>query len=104
LLLAGPLAAQERPAADVVVRQSVEPASSAVIGQRVALYVDVLFRGEMLRPPRVSLPDMPGLQAFRFETQATTMSETIRGGTYVGQRSEFALYPRRGGAFDMPPA
>ncbi|MBK3801132.1 hypothetical protein GAY33_18200 [Azospirillum brasilense] len=99
-----PLAAQDSPGSDVLVRQSIKPESGAVIGQHVALYVDVLFRNGMPRPPRVSLPDAPGLQAFRFETQATTIQESIGGEIYVGQRFEFALYPRRGGVFDLPPA
>jgi hypothetical protein len=98
--LAGPLAAQEA----VVVRTSADPASGAIIGQHVALYVDVLFHNAMPRPPRVAAPDVAGLQAFRFETQATTMRDTIAGEPYVGQRFEFALYPRRGGDFAIPPA
>lgn len=102
--IAGPAAAQDAAAPDVVVRESADPARGAVIGQHIALYVDVLFRGEMPRPPRVELPEAAGLQAFRFETQATTMSDTIGGEAYVGQRFEFALYPRRAGAFDIPPA
>ncbi|MFD2141588.1 hypothetical protein [Ancylobacter oerskovii] len=108
--LALPLAAQEAgaPAAPappgVVVRQSADSANGIVVGQHVALYVDVLFPGEMPHPPRVSLPDVPGLQIFRFETQGTTMRESIDSQSYVGQRFEFALYARRGGAFDIPPA
>lgn len=92
------------PAPDVIVRQSLDPAAGAVIGQHVALRVDVLFRGQMPRPPRVSLPEVAGLQALRFETQATTMREAVDGETYVGQRFEFALYARRGGTFAIPPA
>lgn len=90
--------------ANVVVRQSLDPQTGAVIGQRVALYVDVLFRGDMPRPPRVSLPDAPGLQAFRFETQGLTIRDAISGEPYVGQRFEFALYPRRGGQLEVPAA
>lgn len=97
--LAGPLAAQEA----VVVRTSLDPARGAVIGQHVALYVDVLFHNAMPRPPRVAVPDVAGVQAFRFETQGTTVRDTIAGEPYVGQRFEFALYPRRGGAFAIPP-
>ena len=99
-----PLAAQDSPGSDVLVGQSFKPESGAVIGQHVALYVDVLFRNGMPRPPRVTLPDAPGLQAFRFETQATMIQESIGNETYVGQRFEFALYPRRGGVFELPPA
>lgn len=97
-------AASQQSAPDLVIRTTATPQSGAVIGQHVALYVDVLFRGDMPRPPLVSLPEAPGAQIFRFETQATTMAETIAGVSYVGQRFEFALYPRRGGDLDIPPA
>ena len=92
------------PAPEIVVRQSLDPASGAVIGQHVALLVDVLFRAEMPRPPRVSLPEIAGVQVLRFETQATTMREEIGGAPYVGQRFEFALYARRGGTVEIPAA
>lgn len=109
--LAAPLRAQDAAAPDapspaapeVVVRQSLDPASGAVIGQHVALSIDVLFAGDMPRPPRVSVPDVPGLQVFRFETQGLTLRETLAGQAYVGQRFEFALYARRGGSFEIPP-
>lgn len=95
------LAAQDA-APSIVVRTSFAPVSGAVIGQHVAFYVDVMFREAMPRPPQVTLPDVPGVQAFRFETQGTTMLDTIAGTHYVGQRFEFALYARRGGDFVIP--
>ncbi|GGF58756.1 hypothetical protein GCM10007301_18070 [Azorhizobium oxalatiphilum] len=108
VLLAAPLGAQQISAPSqtpqVIVRESLSPASGAVVGQHVALRVDVLFADEMPRPPRVSLPEVPGLQVLRFETQGTGLRETIDGRAYVGQRFEFALYARRGGAFDIAPA
>jgi hypothetical protein len=97
-LLAAPAWAQQ----SVVVRTSVKPDKGAVIGQRVALYIDVLFAGEMTRPPRVSVPETAGAQILRFESQATTMSERIGGVSYIGQRFEFALYARRGGTLAVP--
>ena len=36
-----------------------------------ACCVDVMFPGDMPRPPRVSLPEMPGAQILRYETQAS---------------------------------
>jgi hypothetical protein len=104
LCLCRPIVAQDTAAPEVVVRQSVEPASGAVIGQHVTLYIDVLFRSQMPYPPRVRLPDVAGLQAFRFETQATTIQDDVGGESYTGQRFEFALYSRRGGSFTIPPA
>ena len=92
LLLTAPALAQQ----PATVQTTVKPETGAVIGQRVAVYVDVLFSGEMLRPPRVVLPEVPGAQILRFETQATTLSDR------VGQRFEFALYARRGGTLTIP--
>ena len=91
-------------APDVVVRESADPAKGAVTGQRVAIYVDVLFRDLMAHPPRVEIPDVTGAQIFRFETQGSTMRETIDAASYVGQRFEFAFYARRAGDFTVPPA
>jgi len=88
----------------VRVQATLDPASGAVVGQRIALYVDVLFPDSMPHPPRVEIPDMPGAQIFRFETQATTRRDTIGGQPYVGQRFEFAIYPRRAGELVVPPA
>jgi len=90
------------PAAAQTVRTTVKPETGVVLGQHVRLFVDVLFPGDMPRPPRVTLPEMPGAQILRYETQATTMSDRIDGQTYVGQRFEFALFPRRGGTLDIP--
>jgi hypothetical protein len=86
----------------IVVRTSLKPESGVVIGQQVRLLVDVLFAGVMPRPPRVAMANMPGAQIVRYESQATTMSERIDGKDYIGQRFEFALYPRRGGALAVP--
>ena len=101
--LGTPLCAQERPTS-VLVRETLDPAKGAVIGQHVALRVDVLFPGDMPHPPRVTLSDVTGVQIMRFETQATTLGETIDGNAYVGQRFEFAIYARRGGRLEIPPA
>lgn len=87
--------------AQTVVRTTVTPESGVVLGQHVRVLVDVLFAGDMPRPPRVSLPEMPGAQILRYETQATTMNDRIDGKDYVGQRFEFALYPRRGGTLEI---
>src|SRR5262249_35104002 len=88
----------------VVVRTSVKPDTGAVVGQRVSLDVDVMFAGDMPRPPRVVVPEGAGAQILRFETQATTMSDHIDGVSYTGQRFEFALYARRGGSLTVPAA
>ncbi|QCO04578.1 BatD family protein [Azospirillum argentinense] len=88
----------------VIVRTTSRPDQTAIIGQHVRVFVDVLFRDGMAHPPRVALPAMDAAQIFRFETQATSLSDGIRGRTYVGQRFEFALYARRGGTLTVPAA
>ena len=90
------------PAAAQTVRTTVKPESGIVLGQHLRVLVDVLFEGDMPRPPRVSLPEMPGAQILRYETQATTMNDRVDGRPVVGQRFEFALYPRRGGTLEIP--
>ena len=102
LVLGSGAAAAQTALDDVVVRSALRPESGAVIGQQVRLLVDVLFAGAMPRPPRVAMPGMPGAQLVRYESQATTMSDRIDGRDYVGQRFEFAVYPRRGGALQVP--
>jgi hypothetical protein len=110
LLLAASAQAQETPSANSpapagpIVRTTLDPREGAVVGQHMALYVDVLFPGDMPRPPRVAIPDMPGAQVMRFESQATTIRDTIDGTAYVGQRFEFAVFPRRKGPLAIPPA
>lgn len=85
-----------------LVRTALNPADGIVIGQPVHLSVDVLFPDEMARPPLVKVGEAPGAQIMRFESQATTIRDTIAGQTYVGQSFDFVVFPRRGGAFDVP--
>lgn len=91
-------------AQDTVVRSRIDPQTGAVVGQHVRIMIDVLFKGDMPRPPRVTIGEAQGAQILRTETQATTMSDRIDGQLYTGQRFEFALYARRGGTIDVPPA
>lgn len=95
-------AEENDPTATVVLRTSLDP-PKAVIGQHVRLLVDVLFPGRMPAPPRVEAAQAPGLQVFRFESQGLTMRETINGVAHIGQRFEFAVYPRRAGELTIPP-
>lgn len=85
-----------------LVRTALSPADGIVIGQPVHLSVDVLFPGEMVRPPLVKVGEASGAQIMRFESQATTIRDTIAGQNYVGQSFDFVVFPRRGGAFDVP--
>jgi len=91
-------------AEDVVVRSRIDPQTGAVVGQHVRIMVDVLFKGDMPRPPRVAIGEAEGAQILQTEAQATTMSDRIDGQPYTGQRFEFALYARRGGTIVVPPA
>lgn len=92
----------QAPASAPVIRMRVDPDKGAVIGQPVQLSVEVLFPGEMLHPPRVSIPEAAGAQILRFETQATTMRDRIGDQDYVGQSFGFVLFARRGGEIAVP--
>lgn len=96
------LAWAQAPAGEPVIRTRIDPDKGAVIGQPVQVNVEVLFPGEMLHPPRVSIPEAPGAQILRFETQATTMRDRVGDQDYVGQSFEFVLFPRRGGEIAVP--
>lgn len=104
LLALALLLSAQTAAAQVTVRTTVEPKEGIVLGQPVRVLVDVLFSGEMDRPPRVTLPDAPGAQILRYESQATTLNERSDGELRTGQRFEFAFYPRRGGTLELPAA
>lgn len=104
LLLFPGLAGAQAPADKPVIRTKIDPAEGIVVGQPVRLDIDVLFPGEMVRPPLVRLPEAPGAQIFRFETQALTIRDRVDGRDYVGQTFEFVLFPRRGGTIDIPAA
>lgn len=104
LVLLPGLAGAQAPADKPLVRTKVDPAQGIVIGQPVRVDIDVLFPGNMVRPPLVSLPEAPGAQIFRFETQALTIRDRVDGRDYVGQTFEFVLFPRRGGTIGIPAA
>jgi len=97
-------AGAQAPADAPVIRTTLNPAQGIVIGQPVRIDVQVLFPGEMVRPPLVSLPEARGAQIFRFESQALTTRDSIDGRDYVGQVFEFVLFPRRGGTIQIPAA
>lgn len=103
LMLLAPSALAQDPGQPVV-RTSLNPKDGIVIGEPVQLSIDVMFPGEMPRPPLVTVGDAPGAQILRFETQATTMRDRIGDQDYVGQRFEFTVFPRRGGTIDIPAA
>src|SRR5262245_29893957 len=86
----------------VVIRTHLTPTDGAMLGQQVQFFSDVLWQGEMPHPPQVEAPKIDGAEVFRFESQATTMSDQIEGKSYVGQRFEFAIYGRRAGSLTVP--
>lgn len=96
------IALAQTPPQPPVIRTSVDPSSGIVIGQPVRLDVAVLFAGEMLHPPLVSVPEAAGAQILRFETQAVTIRDRIDGQDFVGQNFEFVVFPRRGGEILVP--
>lgn len=94
----------QAPTATPLVRTTLASSDGIVIGQPVQLHVEVLFPGEMPRPPLVKVPESPGAQTLHFETQAITIRDRIGDQDYVGQRFEFVIFPRRGGDIQVPAA
>lgn len=103
MLLAPVPALSQPPGALPLVRTSLNPSDGVVIGQPVTVSVAVLFPGEMQHPPLVRLPEAAGAQIMRFESQGTTIRDTVDGCDYLGQSFEFVLFPRRGGTIEIPP-
>ena len=101
--LGAPAGAQDVTKPEVVVRQSVDPATGAVIGQHVALRVEVLFRDTMPHPPRVTLPDVAGIQALRLRRRPHPSRDDRRRGLC---RPALRVRPLRppGGSFEIRPA
>jgi len=64
--------------------------------------VRVLFADDMAHPPLVSVPEAPGAQVMRFESQALTVRDEIDGQAYVGKDFAFTVYPRRAGDIAIP--
>ena len=86
------------------VATTLDPADGTVmVGQPVRLHVRVLFADDMTHPPLVSVPEAPGAQVMRFESQALTVRDQIDGQAYVGKEFEFVVYPRRAGDIVIPP-
>jgi len=82
---------------------TLDPADGAVVvGQPVQLHVRVLFADDMAHPPLVSVPEAPGAQIMRFESQALTVRDQIDGQAYVGKDFAFTVYPRRAGDIAIP--
>ena len=82
---------------------TLDPADGAVVvGQPVQMHVRVLFADDMAHPPLVSVPEAPGAQIMRFESQALTVRDQIDGQAYVGKDFAFTVYPRRAGDIAIP--
>ena len=87
---------------DLVVRSSVEPADSVLVGQRVQLKVDVLARDVWANLPGAIRFEVPGGIVVEPPNTSVRLSEQIDGATFIGQRYEWWIYPQRQGLLEIP--
>lgn len=83
-------------------RTSVSPTGNVWVGQRVTLVVELRAPGQFAGAPAFDLPPVPGAVILKPEERPTLGSETVGDTTFVTQRHEFAVYPQRAGAVEVP--
>ncbi|MEM6688303.1 MAG: BatD family protein [Planctomycetota bacterium] len=93
-----PLAKSE----DIVVRTDITPEKTASIGSRVILTCDVLAKDAWAKLPSLPNIDVSGAIVYTPPSQSTRLTETIKGGSYTGQRYEWWIYPQRAGDLTIP--
>ena len=84
------------------VRTSVTPTGDVWVGQRVTLIVELRAPGPFAGVPAFDLPQVPGAVILKPDERPTLGSETVGDTTFVVQRHEFAVYPQRAGAVEIP--
>lgn len=98
-----PGAEQSEAADDIVMRTSLAPESSALVGQRVILNIDVLGKdgwAKLKSSPRI---EVDGTVVYVPAETGSRLNETIDGESYSGTRTEIWLYPQRTGEIQVPP-
>ena len=99
MFMATSVAAQDT---DLVVRTAADPAQETYVGQRVVLTIDVLARDVWANLPGQDRFDIPGAIVVAPPNSSIRLTEQLRGGTFIGQRYEFWIYPQRAGALTIP--
>lgn len=85
------------------IRASPEARGDVLVGQRVALVVELLAPGFFSGAAAFDLPDPPGLLIAPPVASPTVSSETIDGASYTVQRYELSVFARRPGPQAIPP-
>lgn len=86
----------------IVLRASLAPEESVLVGQRVVLSIDVLGMNgwaKLRSTPRV---EVAGTVVYVPPETGSRLNETIDGQSYSGTRNEIWLYPQRAGEFSFP--
>lgn len=83
-------------------RASITTKGDIWAGQRVTMVIELLSPSFFTGTATIDLPKVPGLLILKPEERAVVGSEEIDGATYTTQRHEFALFPQRGGAVQLP--
>lgn len=86
----------------LVVRATIDPEDTVLVGQRVTLSIDVLAEDLWASLPSVPEVEVPGALVYQPSSQSTRLSEQIDGGSYTGQRYELWIFPQREGKLQLP--
>lgn len=87
---------------DLVIRTTIDPENSALVGQRVVFLVDVLARESWASLPKLPKIDLSGAFVYTPPAQSVRLNETIDGESFSGQRYEWWAFPQREGKLIVP--
>lgn len=80
-----------------------EQSKEILVGQKVAVIVEVLSETHFSGSTRLDLPDIAGAVLYKPEERAVVRTKDVNGQTFSVQRHEMAFYAQRVGTFELPP-
>ena len=86
-----------------MVRSAISTKGTIWTGQRVDLGIDLVAPGYFSGTAVFDLPSLPDVLIIPPSGSPTVGTENIGGQDYVTQRHTVTIYPRRPGAFEIPP-
>ena len=86
---------------DVIVRTQVSH-QQAWQGEQVRLHIDVLAEEAWAQVNPLRLPEIPGAQVIRVETQGVRLNERINNANFTGTRYEILVFWQRSGVLTIP--
>lgn len=98
------LAGTSEGAGQPVVRVTIDPKGSVLVGQAVKVDVQVLVPNFFMSGLTFPTIDIPGAVVTMPDESAQHLNETIGGESYAGLQRSFTITPQQAGDFTLPPA